>query len=96
MVPLQKRSFLKNTRKASKWLSTPGGHIGPPLQRHEKPLNRDVGEHRCVLPHNNSRDAFLSIIAKIWFLQCNHKNEHGRFFKVEEFGDPHQIKGGLL
>jgi len=30
MVPLQKRGFLNNTRKASKWLSTAGGHIGAP------------------------------------------------------------------
>ena len=31
-----------------------------------------VGEHLCVLPHNNRGDVFLAIIAKIWFLQCNH------------------------
>ena len=24
-----------------------------------------------MLPHNNSRDAFLSITVKIWFFQCN-------------------------
>src|SRR6056297_1416077 len=53
-------------------ISLAGGHTGPPLQRRENLLNKDVGEHLCVLPHNNSEDAFLSIFAKICFLQCNH------------------------
>ena len=36
-----------------------GGHTGPPVQRRENLLNKDVGEHRCVLPHNNSGDTFF-------------------------------------
>ena len=59
--------------RKSSIISLAGGHTGPPLQRRENLLNKDVGEHLCVLPHNNSGDAFLSIIAKICFLQCNHK-----------------------
>ena len=37
-----------------------GGHMGPPLQRREKTLNKDgVGEPLCGLPEKNRRDAFL-------------------------------------
>jgi len=56
-------------------ISLTGGHTGPPLQRRENLLNKDVGEHLCVLPHNNSGDTFLSIIAKIWFFE-----QEGQFF----------------
>src|SRR6056297_3521771 len=43
----------------SKDILLTGGHTGPPLQIRENTLNRDVGEHRCALPHNNSGDVFF-------------------------------------
>src|SRR6056297_2928433 len=58
MVLLQKGLFL-NIFGKSKRRTFSGGHTGPPLQRYENVLNRDVGEHLCVLPQNNSRDDFF-------------------------------------
>jgi len=78
MVALQKRGFLNNTRKISKPLFSTGGHTGPPLQRHEKPLNRDVWEHgsmislsRCMYPKKMVETIILEMILKTSFLQCN-------------------------
>ena len=53
-------------------ISLAGGHIGPPLQRRENLLNKDVGEHLCVLPHKIVGTIILKMILKTGFLQCNH------------------------
>ena len=58
------RNILENTLFAvvfpkSNDIILTGGHTGPPLQRHEYSLNREVGEHRCVLPDNNFAVVFL-------------------------------------
>src|SRR6056297_2377755 len=38
--------------------------MGPTLQRRENPLNRDVGEYLCVLPHKMVSTIILKMILK--------------------------------
>ena len=71
-----------------------GGHTIPPLQKLVNTLKKDVEEHLCVLPQNNSGNEFLGKNREKEFLQWNH-DIIWYIIKEELFSLLVEIKGAI-